>query len=360
MPIDAALLAGRETNAEIVLSVLRQDVLPPAIRHMNEELLPFQFALYRDDRIPTNQRNLTDVRTRMGVLLEYELAKAIDHILGSDVTSQVSMTYIIANRFPDLAFRSNSGELGVRFEVKSIETVAEEKSANFDTQIKDIRKGTDFLVALLWEWREHDARLLRHPFIAEVFALDAYQMAQMRDTYWLNRPPSDPGTARQGFDLCFGVNCRSSEYNQEEGNYGKLMRIFSREYEAYLPQAVQDGSTLPEYFRFRETTIRLGLKRIATKIGESFLAQRKHGKMEVSADALPVVVVARAGADSLLILGDSEMAKKQKAAEIMAAHGVKRAVILNGKFDWRVRNADWDELASGNKPASAELWAAEA
>ncbi|MGH9857653.1 MAG: hypothetical protein ACRD4B_07405, partial [Acidobacteriota bacterium] len=89
MSVDPSLLNGQVTDSEAILRVLRTDILPHAVRQMNEELLPFQFALYKDDRVPTNQRNLTDVRTRMGVLLEYELAKAINHVLGEGITRQV-------------------------------------------------------------------------------------------------------------------------------------------------------------------------------------------------------------------------------------------------------------------------------
>ena len=61
-----------------------------------------QFSLVVSDVVPANQRNLTDVRTRMGVLLEYELGKAITHLLTEEVRKKLSLTYVIANRFPDL------------------------------------------------------------------------------------------------------------------------------------------------------------------------------------------------------------------------------------------------------------------
>jgi hypothetical protein len=357
MSVDPSLLSGQVTDSEAILRVLRNDILPLAIRQMNEELLPFQFALYKDDRIPTNQRNLTDVRTRMGVLLEYELAKAINHVLGVDVTNQVILTYVIANRFPDLAFRTRTGGIGVRFEVKAIETIAEEKSANFDTLVKDIRKGTDFVIAILWEWVEHGSHPLRHPFIADVFVLDAYQLAQMRDTYWLNRPPTNPGDARQGFDLCFGVNCRESQYNQEEGNYGKLMRIFDRDYEKYLPDEVLKGSTLQEYYRFRKATIRLGLERIARQIAARFFLTPGAGKVEVFSDGLPLVLAASEGKRILLIVGDFSLPGKQDVVPLMVKNGAQQVMLLNGKFHWKVRDLSWNELASGNKPAGAMDWA---
>ncbi len=357
MPGTLALLMGQQGDPEGVLAALRSEVLPTAVQQMNEELLPFQFALYDDDRIPTNQRNLTDVRTRMGVLLEYELAKAINQVLVSDLGDEATLTYVIANRYPDLAFRGRKGEVGVRFEVKAIETAAEEKSANFDTTIKDIREGTDFVVVLIWEWVAHKQHPLKHPAILDVVVMDAHQLAQMRDTYWLNRPPTNPGDARQGFDLCYGVNCSAGNYNKEEGNYGKLMRVFDPEYEKYLPGRVKEGTTLGEYYRFRRVTTESGLKLISQRIAYAY--QIDDGASRIGS-GLPVVYAVQGAGHRLLIIGDSAMPNKKDSLGLMKQEGVDYALLLNGKFDWKVRDRNWGELASGKKPAEAEDWAAAA
>ncbi|GIW90592.1 MAG: hypothetical protein KatS3mg109_1024 [Pirellulaceae bacterium] len=354
MTVTSSLFNGRVTNSERILHVLRKYLLKNVVCRMNCDLLPYQFALYKDERIPTNQRNLTDVRTRMGVLLEYEFAKAVNHVLDASITRHVILTYVIANRFPDLAFRTRNGGIGVRFEVKAIEAIAEEKSANFDTLIKDIRKGTDFVVVMLWEWTEHRSHQFRHPVILDMFVMDAYQLAQMRDTYWLNHPPADPGDARQGFDLCFAVNCRAGQYNQEEGNYGKLMRIFDEKCEGYLPDEVRKGSTLQEYYRFKKTTIRVGLERIGQDIAKGFVSGP--GELKVCSHDLPVVLIAGKGTRRLLIVGDTNMPRKQDVLQLMRSHQVEQVLLLNGKFDWKVRNADWHVIASGRKPASAREW----
>ena len=195
--------------------------------------MPLAVTLFPDDVLPTNQRNLTDVRTRIGILLEYEFAKAVTASLPPEVKEQgVALTYVIANQFPDLAFRGADGQIGVRFEMKAIETIAEEKAANFATLIKDIRKDTDFVVVLLWEWRKHKSGDKKFPHIDNYFVMDAYQLAQMRDCNWLNNPPSKLQSTRQGFDLTFAVNAKPDSYNKEEGNFGKLMRIFDRQHEA--------------------------------------------------------------------------------------------------------------------------------
>lgn len=355
MELSENLFDGTNTDSEAILDALRNLVIPRCIELMNNDLLPKQFALHPDDPIPTNQRNLTDVRTRMGVLLEYEFAKVVNTAIGPDINEKVCLTYVISNKFPDLAFRTPSGKLGVRLEVKAIETIAEEKSANFDALIKDIRKGTDFVVVILWEWEYLEpVSDVRYPKIDAIFALDAYQLAKMRDCYWLNNPPGDVGGARQGFDLCFGINCRADSFNQEEGNYGKLMRIFNADFEKYLDPITLSGSTLQEYYSLRETTLFLGLERICIKVAQSYSDDFSFS--EYRPGGFPLIVEAKREDGNLLIIGDIGMPDKTTALKIMNQSGVSEAMLLNSKYDWKVRNDDWRLIESGNKPATAIDW----
>ena len=248
MCISEDLLDGTADDPEAVLEFLDKKLLPQAVDILNKDALPWAVALFPDDLLPTNQRNLTDVRTRIGILLEYEFAKAVAASLPTQSREKrIDLTYVIANQFPDLAFRTIDGKVGIRFEMKAIQTIAEEKSANFSTLIKDIRKDTDFVVILLWEWMKHQCLDRKFPYIHRFFVMDAYQLAQMRDCNWLNNPPARLLSARQGFDLTFAVNAQDDSYNKEEGNYGKLMRIFSSEHEDLLPNSVRQGRTLKNY-----------------------------------------------------------------------------------------------------------------
>ena len=356
MPVPVNHIDGSTKDTEQVLAGLREHLFPQALRILNDEVLPVQFSLFRDDVVPTNQRNLTDVRTRMGVLLEYELGKAITALLPREAKEKLSLTYVIANKFPDLAFRGFDGSIGVRFEVKSIEAIAEEKAANFDTLIKDIRKGTDFVVVLLWEWRQHETRPLRSPHVYRIFVMDAYQLAQMRDCYWLNTPPKKVGDARQGYDLCFGVSCGENTFNKEEGNYGKLMRIFKENFEQFLPDEVRSGTTLKTYYEVRDLTIRVGLEVIGGEIADEFLAGRG-GTKRLLPNGLPVLYLVERGGSKLLIAGFPAMPRNGAGIVLMEQHGVEQALFFNGKFGWKVVDRKWKTLASGKKPRGAKEWA---
>lgn len=358
MPTTLELLDGSVTDSETLLKFLRDELMPPAVKLLNEDTLPLQVALFGTDEIPTNQRNLTDTRTRVGILLEYELGKALNQLLPKAVAEVLALTYVVANRFPDLAFRKRDGGTGLRFEVKSIEVVAEEKSANFDTLIKDIRRDTDFVVLLVWGWHAHSVHALRYPHVFEVFVFDAYDLALMRDCYWLNRPPRDVGDGRQGFDLTYAVTCSAGVYTEEEGNYGKLMRIFEKTHEEFLPEGVATRSTLPAYYAMCDTVIRRGLTTIGSEIALAFAGHTS--RVVVANSALPVTVRATSpSGKKLLIVGDDTLPNLKRAIAIASQEGVDHVMVLNEKFSWGARTAD-AQMLRGRKPATALAWASAA
>ena len=109
-------------------------------------------ALYGGDRVPENERNLTDVRNRMSLLIEYKLAWIGNDVMEAHGITDLFWANVVANRFPDLELRNNQGRRGVRVEVKCLQAIAEEKSANFDTMKKDLNPNTDYIVVFIWEW----------------------------------------------------------------------------------------------------------------------------------------------------------------------------------------------------------------
>ncbi len=113
MKVLVDFLDGASENPETILQYSDEELIPQAVHIMNNETLPLEAVLFPDDVFPTNQRNLTDIRTRIGLLLEYEFAKAVTTSLPTAVKEQgVALTYVIANQFPDLAFRSGCQESG--------------------------------------------------------------------------------------------------------------------------------------------------------------------------------------------------------------------------------------------------------
>lgn len=342
-------LLGRDR--ERTLAFLNDELLPRAVQRMNQHSLPVRLAVFDSDPLPSNQRNLTDVRTRVGNLLEWELGAAIGSELSPSTAEKLRLAFVVSNRFPDFEFRAADGHRGVRIEVKAVDLVAEEKAANFDTLIKDIRAGQDYVVTMLWRFHRPSGAVFRHPIVECAIAMDAEHLAKMRDTYWLNTPPDSAINARQGFDLRYPVNCSGNSFNKEEGNAGKLMRLFDSSFAPLLPVDVKGCATLGHYFRLRELVIQGGFRVIAQRIGAAY---RGVLGSEVIAGTTAKLVFCRNGRN-LVVLGDAEKPSRTVALAAARAHRPVCAIlVLNEKFQWTAYRDDGVKLGEARKPEEAE------
>ena len=53
------------------LAFLGGKLIPTVVDRLNQSAMRRVMALYGGDRVPENQRNLTDVRNRVSLLIEY-------------------------------------------------------------------------------------------------------------------------------------------------------------------------------------------------------------------------------------------------------------------------------------------------
>ena len=361
---DLSILLELHTGARNIqaLHLLADEILPACRDYLNSVALPSQFGIYANDRVRTNQRNLTDIRTRLGVLFEYELAKAFN-VVTERLTGGAfpKLSYVVANKYPDLAFRGPEGQIGVRFEVKAIEDIAEEKTANFDTLIKNIRKGGDYVIVILWGWTESKVISGQTPQIHEIFVFDAFELAMIRDIQWLNNPPLSLGAGRQGYDLAYAVNSSSSGYNKEEGNYGKLMRIYNESSSAFVPEDIHNGPTINDYLRMRGSVIGSGLNKIISDLmicfNSSCISLASSGFRPPFTD----LTVASVGDNTIGAFGAEGFSRINPIESILLDADCDYVVQLNGKFTWRIYNRDQAGHFSltgenGRKPAGIYDW----
>ncbi|PKU94600.1 hypothetical protein [Bifidobacterium pseudolongum] len=259
-----AMLSG-EVDPLILVKWFQKVYFPEIVKRFNQEKIRGKMALYSGETIPTNERNLSDVRTRMGLLIEFELAALSNNLFDELELDEYFWTYVTANRFPDLEIRRRDGERTVRIEVKCLQATAEEKSANFDTLRKDIDPNTDLLVVCLWEWENGDGKQegRRAPRLEKIYVFNAMALAQLRDTYWLNTPPKNVGDGWQGYDLRDAITCKEGVYSKEQHNYGKLMRLWTKDF-PYLPKkTLLLSHTEATYLAFRKEVVEVGLRTIA-------------------------------------------------------------------------------------------------
>ena len=243
---------------------------------------------------------------------------------------------MVANRFPDLELRTRNGAPGIRVEVKCIETIAEEKSANFDTLKKDLNPNTDFVVVFVWEWsgNQSDIHWDRAPHVLRAFVFHASSLAELRDFNWLSNPPSNLSGGSQGFDFRYAVNCRNSsadedkvQYNVEEGNYGKLMRVWDANgvhpwhHERLLRE------TISTYLKFKDRTVWQGFKSLARQVlGKS--ADRPMNRIMIDNKCAGF-----SSRDRAVILSKRTKNTQQRTA-ILQEQKASRLFVLTDKYAW--------------------------
>ena len=327
----------------------RSAYMEQIIGRLNTDDVRRRLALHPGDVTPTNERNLTDVRNRISLILEYELARISNELLEQSGEHDLYWSYVVSNRYPDLEARWRDGRKALRIEMKCLQSVAEEKAANFDALIKDLDPRSDMVVVLLWEWKndESDYKWKCAPWIEGHFVFHARSLAKLRDHYWLNRPPASLGDGYQGFDLRYGVTCRNGMYSEEEGNYGKLMRIWNDDVEPKLELDDLLASTESEYFRMRRSVVDVGFNRVAR---DMIARLTDLVPEELSIGSRPVGLLA----------GDVAVVAKWKVGEdgselltILKARGIRIRVELNEKYvcsGFRFATDSWKPCFAGLKP----------
>ena len=97
---------------------LRNTYFPEIVDRFNQESSRKRFGLYQNAQIPPNERNLTDVRTRMGTLIEFELARISNELLPELGIDDIFWSYVVANRLPNLEIHRDNGDHLPRLEIK--------------------------------------------------------------------------------------------------------------------------------------------------------------------------------------------------------------------------------------------------
>lgn len=262
-----ALTASLDISSTI--SWFRNVYFPEILKRINSDDSRKRMALYEGERLRTNERNLTDTRTRLGQLLEHELTRISNDLLADEHIDDLFWTYVVANRFPDLEIHSNDGTTHMRIEMKALEGRAEEKSANFATLIKDINPYTDYLVVFLWEWDDSKSEYIAWDSavrVRSIYVFHAYSLARIRDYYWLNNPPRNC-KAYQGIDLRTAINCNAEHFSIEEHNMGKILRLWPASPDS-LPASFSplEQATLRSYIDFTKEVYSVGFEYLAKTI----------------------------------------------------------------------------------------------
>ena len=332
------------------LDWLQGRFLPALATELNTPHVRRRLGIYGGEKIPENERNLTDVRNRVSLIIEYETARIASQMLEDAGVKDVFLSYVVANRFPNLEVRTAKGQRGLRFEVKCLQSIAEEKSANFDTLRKDIHPRTDYVLVCLWEWHFDPGDVVwdRAARILKVFCFNASAIAQLRDWYWLNQPPRDLGDGLQGFDLRYAVNCKNGKYNEEEGNYGKLLRIWTAGFPHQPNWTPLLKRTEEDYLAFKGDVVRAGLETLSQRLLVGFAGTKEVGPITAEGQ----LVGWQAGTAAFLL--GARVGGKKRWQEFVKNLGIERAVLFSDKYAWVEYSIDAEgaveEVRRGTKP----------
>lgn len=354
------LLEQPQSNWHRLIGVFNEVVLPRVVSQMNLEMSPHQIAKLASEKLPENERNLTDARTRIGVLLEYSLAIYLDKLFTEEIGPEHRVGFVVAHKFPDLVARDPDHLPILRIEVKCVQLAAEEKSANLDTLLRDIRPYRDLLCVLVWEWQQRvrGKSVVQYPHVQRAFAFDAYIVAKVRDWGWLNEPKRGH---TNDIDVATAVVRRAGSWKKEEKNLGKLMRIADREALTRPPlHHFANDPVVSDYLEFKDFVIEhgitLGWRRI---VGEANCTIPNSGgwcRCE-SVFRLEIAVDSRGGTIATYFVPNmrSRAAIKTTVLADLRAIGLNscRVVLLSEKYAWRIFEYDGTTLAStaaGKKP----------
>lgn len=346
---ELGLLLSAGLSIDQTLSRLNDELLPTVIKRMNHESNRRLWALYEGERIPENETNLTDTRGRVSLLIEHTLVDVINSMLTESGENNLFLANVVANRFPDLEIRQRDGRLGLRFEVKALQATAEEKSANFSTLKKDVRPQTDFVIIFVWEWSSSRVSSAinwdRAPLIVGAFALHASSLATMRDTTWLDSPPANVGDAVQGFDLLEAITASNGKYKGEEGNLGKLMRVFDVSNPISAGASPEFSQTISRFKELEDFVISAGFERLCELIAAA------SGLSIMELTGLPWGITLASNGTGFAL--SRRLGGRKDIEQAMNNLAISRLVVLRDKYQWTVYTLEGGQLAqsrSGRKP----------
>lgn len=256
------------------VELLNSEILPEIVTEFNEgEASERLTRLTRDiEPVPNHSRNVTETRTRVGLLLEFNLGIVIEEYLPENHI----VSYGASQAHTDLVLRGPNRHPTVRLEIKAIEDIAEEKAASYEDLIHSIDPRRDILAIFTWGW-QIDFREGTETRIPELYDLKAFEMREIsmaRDLFWMQSPRGDN---RNMIEVSMPVIQRTPrELKEEEGNMGKLTRIVNSTDLEENPEleTLLNFDELKRYIKYMSFCKGVGVTRAAEhymlKVGHSF------------------------------------------------------------------------------------------
>jgi len=247
------LLREPKSNRERIVEYLTETVMPQAIKRLNDTFSTRRLAkLGRSvEPLPTDTRQLSSYRTRLGTLLEYALSTEIDGILKERYNNNLFFTFAVAHEYPDFYLRNAKMEPVLKVEMKAVDADSDEQAARFDVPTHEIDPDRDFIIYVGWKWKSEtlsDGTRCEHPHIFSYCLIPAIEIANERD----KRLFEVGGNIEEGIVLVPSTK-NPGTFVKDPGNYGKFWRIIhkSRRY------SVEYTDHIKSFIKFQEEVDKL-------------------------------------------------------------------------------------------------------
>lgn len=216
-------VVSEDTDIGEKVNLLNTQVFPDLVEEFNTgDAADRLTRLTRDvEPVPDHSRNVTETRTRVGLLLEFNLGI----VMGEYLSEEHVVSYGASQAHTDLVLRGADRKPTVRLEVKAIEDIAEEKAASYEDKVHSIDPHKDILAIFTWGWRPDHANgtETRIPQLYDLRAFEMREISMARDLFWMQNPTQ---SNKNMIDISMPVIQRNpGELKEEEGNMGKLTRI---------------------------------------------------------------------------------------------------------------------------------------
>jgi len=197
-------------------SFTKHYILPQTIKFVNETYSPQRLIRRFDEPIPEKYTGKSSYRSRIGIIMEGVLGDKINEILSQSFSNQFTLTNNLVNEFPDFYIRDQSFNIKMGLDIKCVHRKSEEKSARFDTLIKDLKED-DFLLLISWDWKSiGDASF---PYILDHALIKAIPIAKERD----KRLRITGGCIQDG--KVYIKSKKDNKMIKDNHNFGKLNRL---------------------------------------------------------------------------------------------------------------------------------------
>ena len=173
--------------------------------------------------LPTDTRQLSSYRTRIGTMLEYAISTEVDKIIWAEAGDDYYFTFAVAHEYPDFYFRDDALARLLRIEMKAVDAESDEQAARFGVPTVHIEPENDLLLFVGWEWTPIHAdgvEVGEYPHIFATLVVSADDLVKERDTRQLLL-----GGKIEGDKAYVKKRGKKDEFSLDPDNYGKLWRL---------------------------------------------------------------------------------------------------------------------------------------